>query len=677
MSSKRLLTAMIAVLVALGLASAPAIAQQVLNGDPIDPGTGLAYPILPGLPLLLPGPDGDFATADDIIDTQITGDTDIVVRVGTLGPGAIPPPAAAPGGAGVATLNAGGGSSGVGAEIPFTVLLSDGSGTPPYGNVVTAADLDFRGVTVYAFADLDGDGFVGPTNIDGSADNALERQEATGYVGRQVGQFSAGLHSGSLGIQLAAPASIGGLMVSLSAGAYTGIDPSVHFSDGPFIQTLWPYFPPLDPARVVGNGSAAPPDPNAPSELKFDPERNYLPAPDHPILGTPFAIPVDGSEPTTDQFVVYSGPASTARFAADIAAGDFRSISRVRLRPAPSSDGSTRVLVMPLEAISIAADAGTTRRSVRLLAVDLFGNVADPPAGGFSVDLVTSTGVKIVSPDSDADTSRETIVLVSAAGATVTIDDDGTSLNGRIDLLQGQRIMGSLPIHVGTGADRDEDGQDEDGNVSSIEGDLPCINADPTAGVCDDNCTGMVNPSQFDDNTNGLGNCCDGTCAIDPASSGCGECQLAGPPTAGLAFTRARVRVRRGSTSKPDRLLVRARFTLASGATIDPAAELVLLALLQNSVLHYGGVLNGVFTVNGHSGTRFRYKDSTAAVAGVTRAFFGSNNGSSYRLRWRAEGMSLLGLDTSPLNLDLTIGDDAFTGIMPCTASSKITRCKL
>ncbi len=677
MSCKQLLSPLMAAVAVLVWASTPVGAQQVLSGDPIDPATGQAYPILPGLPLLLPGPDQDFGTADDIIDTLITGDTDLVVRVGTLGAGAIPPPAAAPGGAGLSTLNAGGGSSGIGTEIPFTVLISDGSGTPPYGNVVTAADLDFRGVTVYAFADLDGDGVVGPTNVDGSADNALERQEATGYVGRQVGQFSAGLHSGSLGIQLAAPASIGGLMVSLSAGAYTGVDPAVQFSDGPFIQTLWPYFPPLDPARVVGNGSAAAPDPNAPSELKFDPERNYLPAPDHAVLGTPFGIPVDGSEPTTDQLVVYSGPATSARFADEITAGGFRSISRVRLRPAPSSDGNSRVLVLPLEAVSIPADAGNSQRSLRLFAVDIFGNVADPPPGGFSVDLVAGSGLSIVSPDSDADTSTETIILADATGATVVIDDTAVSVNSRLDLLQGQRILGSLPAHIGASPDRDSDGRDEDGNASAIEGDFPCIDADPISGVCDDNCTGMVNPSQFDDNTNGMGNCCDGTCALDATSSGCGECQLAGAPASGSVFTRARVRIRRGSATKPDRLLVRAKFTLKSAATIDPTTEIVLVALLQNSVLHYGGVLNSLFSVNGSSGTRFRYKNAAAAVAGVTRAFIGSNNGTSFRLRWRAEGVGLLSLDATPLDLDLSVGDDSFIGVLPCTARSKITRCKL
>jgi len=102
----------------------------------------------------------------------------------------------------------------------------------------------------------------------------------------------------------------------------------------------------------------------------------------------------------------------------------------------------------------------------------------------------------------------------------------------------------------------------------------------------------------------------------------------------------------------------------------------VLVALLQNSVLGYAGVINSLFTVNGSAGTRFRYKDTSGSVAGVTRAFVGSNDGISYRLRWRAEAVGLVSLDASLLDLDLSIGDDAFAAALTCTATSKITRCK-
>src|SRR5205085_12671062 len=193
--------------------ASPCFAQQVLSGDPVDPSTGHAYPIIPGMPLLLPGADKRFGTSDDTINTGITGDVDLVVRAGSVLSASIPPAARAAGGAPIMSIVAGGGTIGDGGEVPFTILASDGSGSPPYGNVVTASDLDLRPATVYAFADLDGDGVIGPTNADGSADNALEREEVTAYAGRQMGSLESGRFLDSIGIEMAAPASIGGLGV--------------------------------------------------------------------------------------------------------------------------------------------------------------------------------------------------------------------------------------------------------------------------------------------------------------------------------------------------------------------------------------------------------------------------------------------------------------------------------
>jgi len=506
-----LLQLALAAALVLSMSTRAGLAPQVFYGDPVDP-DGKAFPIMPGLPLLLPGGDEQFGTSDDIYDPSFTGDVDLVVRVGTIGAAAIPPPNGAPGGPARQTSTAGGGVTGQGEEVSFTVMVSDSSGSPAYGNVLMVGDLDYRPITVFAFADLDADGVLGPTNADpsGSADNAIEEQEAKAFVGRQVGFLWTGRAQGSLGLQIAAPASIGGLTVSLSAGAYTGADPNEFYGDGTPIFTLWPYFPPLDSHKVIGGDNYGPLDPTIRSEIIFTPDMNYLPPPEHPQLGTLFAIPLDGSEPSTDQLTVVSGPASGARFFDEIDPEAFRATSRAWIRPAPDSEGTGRTLVAPVDELSFPADGATTLRKLRLLPVDLFGNVADPdPNSGFTIDLVASGGVYIASPSSDPYPLSERILLSSAVGTEVLIGHIGPAADGRIDLLRPQtgrrsHVAGSLAVNLSSGGDRDADGIADQ----------------------NDNCTLVSNRSQADVDGDGLGNCCDGRCAADPNSAGCDECGL-------------------------------------------------------------------------------------------------------------------------------------------------------
>ena len=110
--SPRILPILAALLIA-GVPSSPVLAQQVFLGDPVD-ASGRPFPMMPGLPLLLPGDDGEFGTADDVHDPSYSGDVDLVVRVGTLWTlvlgGLIPiqPPSGAPGGSALITSVAGG-----------------------------------------------------------------------------------------------------------------------------------------------------------------------------------------------------------------------------------------------------------------------------------------------------------------------------------------------------------------------------------------------------------------------------------------------------------------------------------------------------------------------------------------------------------------------------------------
>lgn len=653
-------------------------AQQVFSSDPTDPVSGRPYPILPGLPLLLPGADGDFGTLDDVINTGITGDVDLAVRVGTIVGSSVPAPAGAVGGPTIATVVAGGGSTGTGGEIDVTVLVSDGSGSPPYGGVITNADLDSRPLVIYAFPDLDGDGAVGPTDFDGSIDNALERQEATAYVGRQVGSLSAGRHFGSLGIHVAAPASMGGLRVVLSAGVYTGTDSGAQYSDGTPVFTLWPYLPPLDPKSVVGNGTSPAPDPNVPSEIEFSPEKNYLPTPGTPLVGMPFAMPTDGSEPSTDQFVAISGPVHAAAFFEEVDPSFFRSVSRVWLRPAPNMAGGARVLVLAANELELLADGAATQRNLRLLPVDLLGNIADPDSGGFAVELIASPGVRIVAPDTDSDTASETLVLSTAAGVTITLDDAGATGSASVGILSGSRILGTLPVTIGTpAADWDEDGVSEDGNGSQLAGDLPCSAGDVTALLpCDDNCSGIVNPNQFDDNENGLGDCCDGVCVDDPSVPGCDECAVAGNPTpANNGFSKLRL-ILRQVAGKPDKLNIRGRFELGTAAAIDPANEDAALVILQSDVLRYDALLSSAFEQSGGS-FRYRYRDPDATVAGTKKALIASSssNGVTFKLGWRATGVGLIFLTEGAVTVDLALGDDAFSDERACVQKRKRLVC--
>lgn len=676
---KRAANILFALLAVAALSRTPLTHAQVFSGDPVDPLTLLPYPMLPGLPLVLPGPDLRWNTSDDTVDLGFAGDVDLVVRVGAVSDTVIPAPSGAAGGPPLSEILAGGGTSGSGEESPFTVMLSDGSTSPTYGNVATSTALDARGAVVFGFADLDGDGVIGPTDADGSADNNLERQEADSFVGRQVAVLASGRAQSTIGFQIGAPASMGGLTVALSAGAYTGNDPNVLFLDGTPVFTLWPIYPPLDPRRVIGNGNAPPPDPDAPSGIKWEPAHNFLPPPGDPQLGTPFALPVDGSSVSTDQVVVLSGPAVGARFFEEADAASFRATARIRLRPAPSSDGSGRVLVLPADLVELAADGSSSQRRLRLLPVDALGNVADPPPGGLRVRLVAKGTGSIVSPNVDQDGSTEFVVLDSAAGVDVVVDDLLLSGDGRLDVLIGLRFLDQALLSAGAAIDSDGDGVFNDGNGSGVIGDTLCSDADVITGIpCDDNCPYMINPSQFDSNADGSGNCCDGTCSDDPTQEGCAECALpavTGPPV--RPFIRSVVKARQPTNGRAHRLSFRSRFSLGPGAAIAPDQELVNFDIVQQDSSQYLALLNSVFQQVTHNTPKFLYRDKLGSIAGVRRMLVKQVRDSEFKISSKAKGPGLIdSLGTGAIRIDLSFGDDTFQSIIMCSKKGLTTRCK-
>src|SRR5262249_39029289 len=366
------------------IAAMPAAAAQlpVFASDPIDPTTGAPYIILPGVPLVNPGPDGRFGNGDDIIDPSIIGDVDLVVRTGGgYAGGPIPAPHA--GLAAAPAVVAGGAAAGGGRGGPCEAIVCDGR--PPFvtGNALTGPELDGRPLLAVAYADLDGDGFIGPTAADGDADDQVERQEILVPAGRAAASIAAGVATGSLALTIAAPASAGGLGVVVTAGASTGTTPFLYF-DGPWIATLLPYMPPLDPKRIIGGNGQGGPDPTrllADFELEF--EKVFSPAPNDPVLRTPYAIPLDGSRPTVDLVRSGTGPARGVGLGRPADAAGFVPDPSRRLLPAVGPTGQ-RTLLTSLDAVALASDGSGGAVTVDCFPVDRFGNATDPPAGGYA-----------------------------------------------------------------------------------------------------------------------------------------------------------------------------------------------------------------------------------------------------------------------------------------------------
>ena len=169
----------------------------VLEGDPLlsldvfDGQTWNAAEIVPNAPWIRPGRDRELGTADDDIRPNVRGDIDLVLRSGGAAIGAtIPAPTASAAPSlwpqGVAEPFA------EGTPIDFVVIPVDGHTSALYGTPGAPPYWNGMPVLVMAFADLDGDGFIGVTNLDGNAfDHALEEAEWS-PVGRRFTFGAAG-----------------------------------------------------------------------------------------------------------------------------------------------------------------------------------------------------------------------------------------------------------------------------------------------------------------------------------------------------------------------------------------------------------------------------------------------------------------------------------------------------
>ena len=416
-----------------------------LAGDPIDPDEDdEVAAIVPGAPWILPGPDDEYGTADDVFVPGVRGDIDLVVRVRpadfTEG---FPPPSplwrpltptvAMPFGRGI--------------PIPFAVVPSDGDPSVPAGRPVVP-DF-FRGlpVLVFAFADLDGDGYIGRTHLDGETEDlALETLELY-PVGRRYAVPRGNVAEGTLAVGIGSP---GGVRLALGAAALLGpfenpnlpcsgchswpspaadrlfiplIDGADVAPEGSFVMTHLPFLPDTDVDYRDTERDLVPAHPD--SRVAVEVRIAYLPDPADPRVGEAFTLPLDGSSPSIDVAIAYSGIARRAGLALPVDPVGWRPTAGRIVRPSIDAEGQPAVVEI-LQRMELTAPT-----QFRVVPLDELGNVARRMESG-PVTLLASGGIGIVDPDTDGDPSRETLVVSDAAGTPVRLAPTAPGAEGAV-----------------------------------------------------------------------------------------------------------------------------------------------------------------------------------------------------------------------------------------------------
>lgn len=404
--------------------------DPLLDGDVLDPLPWDAAEIVPGAPWIRRGRDRVFGTDDDFFETDrdgalVRGDLDLVLRTGlTSLPVRRPPPASArpadewprgvaePFGAGTPIAFAVGALDGWEKSTPRTFVR------PPYWSGLP--------VLVMAFADLDGDGFVGVTNLDGDAFDAGLEEAEWEPVARKFAFGADGVASGALQIGVGGPPGHP-VRVALAAAAWAGdFDPAYlggNVPNGPAVMTRLPFVPDTDPRRVL-DGPASGPPPATPGSLVGVEIRSAVnPDPNDPRFGESFTLRLDGSDPTIDAALVESG--APVRFGA-VRAPDPASYQPLPQRPLRLGldASSTPIGVEVLQRLWVADDGGASAVELRIVALDRLGNVT-APAAPTAVSLLAAGPLSIVAPDADADGLQETIQVSDARGVTIRLDDAG------------------------------------------------------------------------------------------------------------------------------------------------------------------------------------------------------------------------------------------------------------
>jgi len=401
--------------------------DPLLHGDRINSATGRVVENVPRTPIVWPGADGTLGTRDDVIAPLPTGDNDLVLRSGITGfTGPIPAPSARDAGGPLAVAEPFGG----GTPVPFVVSAVDGHQGVEFGVPVVSPSLEGAPVLALAFADLDGDGFVGITHLDGNPfDAEIERAELE-PVGRRIALVQGGRASGSLFVSAGGPGAAP-LRVVLGAAAYAGsFDPGFFngaVPDGPAVMTRLPFVPRTNPIQAIdaGGGALLPahPDSRAAVELgsAVDPD------PSDPRFGEYFTLRTDGSDETIDAAWVSSG--AFVRFGLGMRPNPetYHHLVSRPLRPGFDYYG----WVVPYEILqhfSLADDGAASVQILRVLPLDRLGNVAERTEPAL-VTLRTGGAVRIVWPDLDGDPTVEILEVADTRGVDVIIDDSGGSFD--------------------------------------------------------------------------------------------------------------------------------------------------------------------------------------------------------------------------------------------------------
>lgn len=426
--------------------------DPVLDNDPIDPRTGRPAEIVPGTLRLDPGRDGRFGTGDDVFGPEY-GDVDIIVRTGlTSFEGAVPLPATyRPDG--VPTTVAGiGGLAGLAGGIEplrFAVAMTDGelAVNPP----VVTPYLAGMPVLVMAFADADGDGYIGVTHSDGDTSDAAREEAELIPVARRLAFFGEDVAGGVISLGVGGPAA-SPVRIALTAVAYMGPrHADFHegaIPDGPLVMTKLPFLPRSGIKAVFGGGGVGGPGgPNEPFEADLEP----LVVPNPTIHGEAYTLMTNGGQLSTDVAIARSGP--VVRY------GVVREVDTpyhgVQVRRGLRENGEATAVQVPPR-LSLADDGDATSTELRIVPLDQLENVTDP-RGWRLIRVTTTGGLRIVSPDIDADPQHELVPVFDARGTAIVVDDSGGAFDDADDAsLLIEEWGGSHPVAV-TFADPDVD----------------------------------------------------------------------------------------------------------------------------------------------------------------------------------------------------------------------------
>jgi hypothetical protein len=352
-------------LVLLGLVVASAQAEPdrfldpsdpVLHLDVLDPDTGRPAVIVPHAPWIQRGPDGVLGTADDVVIPEVRGDVDLVVRSGHLNRAdTIPEPAAARNALPIGVAE----PFSQGAPIPFTVIPSNGIGGAPAGSPAAPPYLEGLPILIVAFADLDGDGYVGITLLDGDATDAAIEQAELVPVGRRYAIATDGAATEQIGVTIGGPAAAPA-RIALTASAFAGPFDDGYYRgmipNGPAIMTRLPFLPYTEPLVSVRQGlfGLKRADPNG--RIAIEVKMARQPDPTDPRVGEAFTLRLDGSDPTIDAALVRSGAASHVGVARVPDPAGYVPLTARPLKPGVDGDGRPAIF----EILPLAKSASTT-----------------------------------------------------------------------------------------------------------------------------------------------------------------------------------------------------------------------------------------------------------------------------------------------------------------------------